>query len=353
MQKVIIGVLAVATAGLSVLCGVLFSQLQTAKQQTQAVEQARLADADAREAQGARIKELERSEARLERQLQDFSKVTTRLRTSESMQSSNLTKMAERLRANKASKGGADNGEGDFGKGMGDMLGKMMKDPAMREVLREQQKAMINLMYSGLFKDLNLSSEEQDKFKALLTDSQMKNIEAAKGMFGGEDPNALEDAGKQIADSKKKTDEEIKALLGDQRFAQYEEYQKSMSERMQIDSFNKQLAGGAPLREEQSTRILQILKEEKAAAPPVISDDQNQMPKKDSFTPENIEKQRKWRTDNNERVNGRILNENVLTPDQYKQWVDFQKQQASMQELGLKMAGTMFGGKSGDAAPAK
>src|SRR5829696_462800 len=242
MQKVIIGVLAVVTAALSVVCGVLLGELRTAKGQTQAVQQARVAEADAREAQAERVKELERSEARLERQLQDFSKVTTKLRTSESMQSSNLTKMAERLRANKAGKGGTDKDDGAFGKGMGDMLGKMMKDPAMREMLREQQKVMVNMMYGGLFKDLKLSPEEKDKLKELLTDAQMKNVEAAQGMFGNTE-GATEDTTKQIADAKKQTDAEIKALLGDERFAQYQEYQKNVGERMQMDQFKNQLAG--------------------------------------------------------------------------------------------------------------
>jgi hypothetical protein len=351
MQKVIIGVLAVATAALSVVCGVLLGELRTAKRQTQAIEQARVAEADAREAQAERVKELERSEARLERQLQDFSKVTTKLRSSESVQSSNLTKMAERLRANKAGKGGADKDDGAFGKGMGDMLNKMMKDPAMRDVLREQQKAMLNIMYSGLFKELNLSPEEKDQFKTLLTDAQMKTLESAQRLFGGDTKEGGEDASKLIADAKKKTDEDIKALLGEERFAKYEDYQKNMSERMQLDSFSKQLSGSEALREEQSAKLMQIMKEEKAAIPPVIPNDQTQMPKKESFTPENIERQEQWLKDYNERVAKRA--QELLTPEQFNQWVAHQKQQADMATLGMKMASSMFGGKAGDTAPAK
>src|SRR5204863_9128458 len=115
--------------------------------------------------------------------------------------------------------------DGAFGKGMGEMIGKMMKDPAMREMMREQQKAMINMMYGGLFKDMKLSPDEKDKLKSLLTDAQMKNIESAQGLLGGEakDGTAGEDAGKQIADSKKQMNDEIKSLLGDERFAQYQE----------------------------------------------------------------------------------------------------------------------------------
>ena len=67
---------------------------------------------------------------------------------------------------------------------MGDMLAKMMKDPSMREMVRGQQKAAINMMYSGFFKELNLSSEEKEKLSGILTDSQLKNIEHVQGLFG-------------------------------------------------------------------------------------------------------------------------------------------------------------------------
>jgi hypothetical protein len=208
---------------------------------------------------------------------------------------------------------------------------------------------MINMMYGGLFKDLKLSPEEKDKLKELLTDSQMKNIEAAQGMFGGKD-GAAEDATKQIADSKKQTDAEIKALLGDERFAQYQEYQKSVGERMQLDQLRNQLASAnMPLDDAQAAQLMQIMKDEKAASPAPISDDQTQLPKKDTFTSENLEKQLAWMDDYNRRVLDRAAQ--VLTPDQFKQYQSFQEQQASMQKLGLQMAKQMFGGDKAGATP--
>jgi hypothetical protein len=232
---------------------------------------------------------------------------------------------------------------------MGEMLGKLMKDPAMREIMASQQKTMVNMMYSGLFKDLNLTPEEKEKFTQLLTDSQMKTIEAAQGMFGN---SADTDAtGKAVADAKKQADSEIKALLGDDRFAQYQDYQKTMTERMQLDSLQKQLASeNMPLATEQSAQLMQILKEEKTAVPPVIPTDNSSVPNKELMTAENIDKQLAWMNDYNRRVSERA--KGVLTPEQYKQYVTFQEQQASMQKLGLNMARQMFGGKQGGATPA-
>jgi uncharacterized protein YbaA (DUF1428 family) len=353
MQKVLIGILiailALGTAVLAVVCVLQANQLRAAREQVRVSEDARGSVAEAQEAQQTRLAELERVNKRLDEQVRKFAAVTTALRTNEAKQASDLTTLSQRMQALQSGGGEGEGKEGLFGKGVGDMLGKMMKDPAMREMMREQQKAMINMMYGGLFKDLNLSPEEKDKLKELLTDAQMKNIEAAQGLFGGKE-GVTEDATKQIADSKKQTDAEIKALLGDERFAHYQEYQKNVGERMQIDQFKNQLAGAnMPMDDAQAAQLMQIMKDAKAASPAPISDDQTKMPNKDSFTAENLEKQLAWMDDYNRRVLERAAQ--VLTPDQFKQYQSFQEQQTSMQKLGLQMAKGMFGGDKGGATP--
>ena len=348
MQKVLvgllIGILAFGTAVLAVVCVFQANQLRAARTQVRLSEEARAAEADEKEAQRQRLTELERVNKRLDDQVRKFAVVTTALRTNEAKQAKDLTAFSQRMQALQSAGGGEGEGkEGLFGKSLGDMLGKMMKDPAMRQMMREQQKAMINLMYGGLFKDLNLSPEEKDKLKDLLTDAQLKNIEAAQGMFGGKE-GISEETTKQIADAKKQTEAEVKALLGDERFAQYQDYQKNVNERMQIDQFKNQLAGAnMPMNDAQSAQMMQIIKEEKAATPAPISDDQSQAPKPDTFTAANMEKQVAWMDDYNQRVLNRAAQ--VLNPEQLKQYQSFQEQQASMQKLGLQMAKQMFGGE--------
>jgi len=353
MQKILIGILAVGTVVLGIVCVVQSNQLRTLREQLRVAEEKRTVEAETRDAQTARVKELERSNRQLEQQVQKFAAVTTQLRTNEAAQADTLKAFSERVRAGQAAPGATgDDKEGLFGKGMGEMIGKMMKDPAMREMMREQQKAMINMMYSGLFKDLNLTPDEKEKFKTLLTDAQMKNVEAAQGLFGGDSKDGnMEDAGKQIAEAKKQTDAEIKALLGDDRFAQYQDYQKVVGERMQLDQFKNQLTGeNMPLTDEQQARLLQVMKETKTSMPPPISDYQTQIPKKDTFTAENLDKQLKWMDDRNQQILEAITARQILTPEQLKQYQSFQEQQTSMQKLGLNMAKQMFGGeKSGGA----
>lgn len=358
MQKMLIGALAIATAVLGVLCAVQAKQLRASREKFRAIEEARAVQVEAQQAQESRVKELERANMRLEKQVEKFATVTSALRSNEVRQASNLTAWAQQMGASRRNGTNLDAGEGGglFGKEMGDMLGKMMKDPAMREMMREQQKAAINMMYGALFKEMNLSPEEKEKLKAILTDSQMKNIENAGGLFGGQQEGASEDIQKLAAESKKQTEAEIRALLGDARFAQYEDYQKNMNERMQLDQFKTRLASeNLVLQEQQTAQLLHIMKEEKTAVPPIIPQDGGDMPRKELLTAENIDRQAQWMEDYNRRVLARV--EQVLTPEQFKQYRDFQEQQAAMQKLGLNMARQMFGGAKGGgpalAVPAK
>lgn len=354
MQKVLIGVLAVTTFVLGVLCAVQAKELRASREQTRAVEEARSAETEVRQSQESRVKELERANTRLEKQVQKFANVTSALRSNEVRQTSNVTAWAQQMRASSLNGGtnaeSGEGGEGLFGKDMGDMLGKMMKDPAMREMMREQQKVAINMMYAGLFKEMKLSPEEKEKFKAILTDAQLKNIENAGGLFGDKKDGAPDDMQKLAVDSKKQTEAELKTLLGDERFAHYEDYQKNIGERMQLDQFKTRLEGeNMALQEQQTAQLLQIMKEEKAAVSPPIPQDNTEFPKKELLTSENLDKQMQWMEDYNRRVLDRVGQ--VLTPEQMKQYREFQEQQTAMQKLGLNMARQMFGsGKSGSPA---
>ena len=352
MQKILIGIMTMLTLVLGLLCAVQAKQLRAARIQMRLAEEARNAEADARQAQSERVKELERANRSLDQQVSKFATVTTELRTNQSAQTKNLQAMSERIRSAQAGGGGAD-GEGKddaFGKGMGDMLGKMMKDPAMREMIREQQKAAINMMYGGLFKDLNLTADEKEKLKGILTDAQMKNVEKAQSLFGGDKDASKDQTQKEMADAKAQTDAEVKALLGPERFAQYQDYQKNMTERMQIDQFKNQLAGDSqPLGDQQAAQLMEAMKNLKTTMPPPISSDQTQAPNPEMFKEDNMAGQIKWMDDYNRQLVDAART--ILSPEQLKQYQSFLEQQSSMQKLGLKMAKQMFGGdKSGSPA---
>jgi len=351
MQKTLILLLSITTAALAVLCAVQWRQLRTAGAHIQVAEDVQRKDMAAREAQSARVAELERVNQRLDQQVRDFTSVTTTLRTKEAAQSSNITALATQLRTG-SGPGGAGEGKGDFGKEMGDMVQKMMKDPAMREMMRSQQQSAIKMMYGGLLKEMKLTPEEKEKFMGILTDVQMKTIENAQGIFGGGGDGVDVAAQTQsIAELKKQSDVEIKELLGEERNTQFKDYQANLGERMQIDQLQTRLQSeNLPLQDQQAAQLLDAMKQEKTAVPPPIPSDAEQNPAKlkELMTSDNIDKQIQWMNDYNRRVFDRASQ--FLTPEQLKSYREMQEQQASMQQMGLKMARGMFGK---GAAPAK
>jgi len=356
MQKIFIGILLASTLALTVLCLVQSRQLRAARERIRLVEESRRIEGEAREAQTAKAQDLERTTQRLEKQVGEFTAVTATLRASEAAQASNLTTLAQQIGPSAGEAAPDADKPGFFGKEMGDMLEKMMKDPSMREMMRSQQKAAINLMYGGLFKEMNLSPQEKEKLTGILTETQMKSVENAKGLFGGtKEGEPPEDATKLLADAKKQSDAEINALLGDERYAQFTEYQKNISERMQLDQLKTRLEGEKlSLQDEQSAQLLQAMKEEKAAVPAPIPSDATQSPgnMKSLMTSENIDNQLQWMDDYNQRVLDRAAL--FLTPEQLKSYREMQEQQASLQQMGLKMAREMFGNrKSASPVPAK
>jgi hypothetical protein len=155
MQKALITILVATTLALGILCVVQWKQLRAGNERMRAAEEAWHADAEVREAQSTRVKELESANERLDQQVQEFVAASPTLQTNQARQANGFTTLAERVRAARKNADGENNAspsegkEGFLGNGMEAMLGKMMKDPAMREMLRGQQKATINMMYSG------------------------------------------------------------------------------------------------------------------------------------------------------------------------------------------------------------
>jgi len=108
-------------------------------------------------------------------------------------------------------------------------------------------------------------------------------------------------------------------------------------------------AENLPLQDDQMAQLLQVMKEEKAAVPPVIPTDHMQVPKKELFTAENLDRQMQWMAEYNRRVLDRAGQ--ILSPEQLQQYQEFQEQQATMQKFGWNMARKMFSGEKSAGPP--
>jgi len=227
----------------------------------------------------------------------------------------------------------------------------MMKDPAMKEMMRSTQRAFVTTMYGPLFKELNLTSEQKQRFMDLLVDHQLKSAEQAGTVFGKDGKMDFSKIGDVAKTEETRLEEELKPLLGEEKFAQYQDYQKNMSERMQVDQFRQQLDGtDSALKDDQLKRLMSVMAEEREKNPSALSTNPQQGNFEKFMDPNALEKQLQWQEELNRRVLERAAE--VLAPDQLKSYAEFQTQQLQMQKFGMKMAQQMFGTNANISAPA-
>jgi hypothetical protein len=329
-------------------------QLRSAEAQLSRMHGELLAETQARVDQERRSKAFEQRQAGLSEQVMALSGLVAQLRGAEATSASNSVRGVKPAKILKTEQGDAEEAGLFGGKGFGAMFSKMMKDPAMKEMMRSQQRTMVNKMYGPLFKDLNLSGEQKEKFMQLLLDQQMSSMDKADTFFDSDgkfDPAKIAEATKA---QETQGTEEIKALLGDDQFAYYQDYKKTMGDRMQLEQLKDQLDGTkSALKDNQMKDLLLLIADERSKNPSLISEDSptSAADLEKMFSADGFEKQLQSQEEMNQRVIARAGP--ILNQEQLQAYADFQKQQLNMQRLGMTMAREMFGKKSNAGAGEK
>jgi hypothetical protein len=227
-------------------------------------------------------------------------------------------------------------------------LAGMMKNPQMKEMVRAQQKFALEQTYGPLSKYLNLTAEQLDALKNLLSDRQMAMVDSGLAMMGGSESDrkqAAEDA-KAI---KAEYDQKIKDLLGPQDYQVFQDYEKTASERVQLQMFKGSLPTEAALTDQQEYDLLNAMYEARKAMPPSsLLNNRNADPSQ--LTEENIAGAMK-QMEQLQQVYAEQA-KGILTPAQYEQFIQWQQQMSSMQAAAMKMAAQMFGNKPAPQPPA-
>jgi outer membrane murein-binding lipoprotein Lpp len=212
-------------------------------------------------------------------------------------------------------------------KEQGGFLKNMFKDPYIRKVVAAQETAALREMYSDFLKQTALTPDETDRFFQLLQERQMALMDSsASAMSGGEvDLKAATAAANA-------TDDALRDLLGPVRFAQYQQFEKSLGPRLEVQQFARQLAAeGIPLQDSQRTTLAGIFGQEAAPAPGLGNG---------AMTPADIDRYSEEVAAANQRIYARA--ETVLNPAQLGALAAFQKNMAASQMAGLKMAQQML-----------
>jgi len=147
---------------------------------------------------------------------------------------------------------------------------ELMSKPEVQAMLSLQQKAAVEARYGALFRTLNLTPEQTDKLKGLLADrsnTRMDVMTAAQEQ--GIDLRANPDEVRKLfADAQNELNNSIKAVVGENGFAQLQNYEQTLPQRGLVNDLQQRLSfSDTPLSASQADALVQILASNAAPRP--------------------------------------------------------------------------------------
>jgi hypothetical protein len=225
--------------------------------------------------------------------------------------------------------------------GFGDFFSKLMEDPDTKKMIREQQRMVLEQLYVPLIKQLGLTPDEAEQFKDLLADNMLKGAEKATSLLGSGSSTNQAELLSTLSESQKNFDDQMKAFLGESRYAQYQDYQKTVGERSQLSQFRQQATGENAITDQQTEHLLVLMKEEKqnvsaATGFPPSGTTPEAGNLQAMLSGEGTEKL----LQNQESVNQRVYDraKDVLAENQLASFGKFQTNQLQLMRMGMNMA---------------
>lgn len=227
-------------------------------------------------------------------------------------------------------------------------MAKMLKSPGMKDMIRAQSRTSMDLTHGALFKSLGLSAEEQETFKNLLIDKQMALMDASMDMMDGSlSAEQRKEKMQEVTRLTGEFDDQIKTFLGEEDFAVYKQFEDTQPERMQVNMFKQALPSAEPLDAQQEHELIRAMYEERTNFPFSVRFDRPENADPSMFTESSITNHMAQMAQLQDRYLARAGG--ILSSNQFDQFKRSQDQMRSMQEMGMKMATQMFGGRDGEA----
>ena len=190
---------------------------------------------------------------------------------------------------------------------------------AFQKMMRAQMRSHNKQMYADVGAQLGLTREEVNKLIDLLTDQQSGGLAIPSGIT---DPAEIQ---RLMEEGMRENKAKIASLLGPEKLDSFEEYQRSLPARQELDVLARQIEGSdaIPLNEDQRKRLLAALIEERKRIP---------LPQFPAGTdPIDFAKAYgDWQTDYNARVAAQARG--ILNTEQYTAYDDYLKWQREMNE---------------------
>ncbi len=233
------------------------------------------------------------------------------------------------------------------GRRMMENIAKMMDNPTMNKVMEAQQRGTVGALYADMLEYLNLNKEETQYFMDLLMYRQMKQVDMAMKMMGGQLSDEEKEAlGKEVEEAQNIFEEEMKKFLNSEEdYNEFEYYEKTMGERMMLSQMDKDLSGtDSALSDATYRELLGIMHDERENFDfnSNLNDQENMDMSAERFSKDNVQNY----ANDVQNLNDAICQkaQSILTPEQYDAFVASLKTFTDMQLAQLEMAAQMFGG---------
>ncbi|CAM2781379.1 hypothetical protein [Rariglobus hedericola] len=199
----------------------------------------------------------------------------------------------------------------------------LMANPEFAQAMSVQQRAALDGRYADLFKKLNLSPAQLEKFKDLLIERQTARMDvmtAAResGLNARENRDELR---KMTDEAQSEVDSSIKTALGETAFNQYQNYETTQSQRALVSQLDQRLSySSTPLNSTQSDFLVSAL----ATSSTASTNDQG-----GGGGPGN------WGGGNRATISDAVIAQakSVLTPDQVSALTQLQSEQKAQQQI--------------------
>jgi len=228
-------------------------------------------------------------------------------------------------------------------KGFGNMMENMMKDPDFMKAVSEQQAQVLKTQYAPLIKQLNLTPDQRDAFYKVLTDNVTNAMAQGLAMFSGTN-NA--GAASAAATAQKTMQEQMRSLLGDSGYTQFQDFQTSLPDRMMFDQLKTGFSDN-PLSDDQQQRLLQLMIAERRNSTTAVDPATGR-----TFTPPagNSTAQMEQTVQIQEQLNQRVYEQaaTFLTPTQMQSLGNSQSNFLNMTKISMTMAKKFMGTNSMD-----
>jgi hypothetical protein len=220
-------------------------------------------------------------------------------------------------------------------------LADMMKNPAMREMIKQQQVAQIDLHYGGLISRFGLDDTEKANFKQLL--AERMGIETDMGLKLMDEaltPPQREAIIKEMNDAKKQSDDKIKTFLNsDDDYNAWTQWEGTKAERTQLE-MGRPLFAQEPLTSEQEEQLVAVM-QRASKLPSPYPDLTKPGTNPVQITPQMVDQQLARYDQQAQAAYQEAAS--FMSPKQLEALKAMQKQMRDMTEAGIKMSVMMFG----------